>query len=94
MPDYPRAAVLENVVEAQILRDILQERSIPYLIESHHDGVYGGIFQLQKGWGAIYAPEEHHQEINELIHELRNFSSLEELEDDNEERDGEDGAKE
>lgn len=68
--DY-KIAVLENQVEASFLETILKERNIPFTIRSYHDSAYDGLFQLVKGWGAVYGPIEFKNEIIEILNELR-----------------------
>jgi hypothetical protein len=60
------------------LDTVLDERGIPHLNCSYDDSVCDGLFQLQKGWGVLYAAEEHRQEIKEIHTELD--PSLEERE--------------
>lgn len=64
-------AVLENEVEAQLVASILDDRQIRHRIRSHHDTAYDGLFQIQKGWGDIEAPEHLQQEILEIIDQIR-----------------------
>ncbi|PKM38943.1 MAG: hypothetical protein CVV03_12720 [Firmicutes bacterium HGW-Firmicutes-8] len=71
MDDYVKAAVLENGIEAQLLESVLQERSIPYLMKSYHDAAYDGLFQTQKGWGAVYSPARYKEEILAILQDLR-----------------------
>ena len=71
MHDFDRIAALENQVEAGLLESILKEREIPVSIRCYHDMAYDGLFQLQQGWGAVYAPIEYKDEIMEILHELR-----------------------
>jgi hypothetical protein len=63
--------VLENAVEAQLVASILEEREIRHRIRSHHDTAYDGLFQTQKGWGDLEAPEACRQEIMEIIDQIR-----------------------
>jgi len=65
-------AVIENVIEAQLLESILSERNIPHRIRSHHDTAYDGLFQTQKGWGEIKAPIRYQTEIKTIIDQVRN----------------------
>ncbi|MBW2644080.1 MAG: hypothetical protein JRC89_12125, partial [Deltaproteobacteria bacterium] len=44
-------AVLDNIIEAQLIKSILNEQNIPHLIRSFHDTAYDGLFQVQMGWG-------------------------------------------
>ena len=68
---YIKIDILENVIEAQLLDSILNERSIPHHIESYHDTAYNGLYQTQKGWGHIRAPLSWSDEIREIISEIR-----------------------
>ncbi|PKM82732.1 MAG: hypothetical protein CVU89_04325 [Firmicutes bacterium HGW-Firmicutes-14] len=71
MEGFTKIAVLENEIEAQLLGSILKEREIPHGIRSYYDLAYDGIFQMHKGWGAIYAPEEFSKDIIEVLEEVR-----------------------
>ena len=72
MPDnYKKAATLENQFEAQLLESILRERQIPHMMRSYYDTAFDGLFQTQKGWGYVSAPEAYHDEINAILLELR-----------------------
>jgi hypothetical protein len=68
---FVKIATLENLMEAQILEDVLGERNIPFRIRSFHDTAYDGLFQLQKGWGEVYAPAGHEMEIKGVIEGIR-----------------------
>ena len=71
MEDYKKVAVLEDEFEAQLLESILIERNIPHLLRSYHDTAFDGLFQTQKGWGYISAPQEYLDEIKEILSDLR-----------------------
>jgi len=73
--DYKKAGTLENEFEAQLLESILLERNIPHRLRSYHDTAFDGLFQTQKGWGYISAPEEHLEEIKEVISDLRKWDA-------------------
>jgi len=75
MTDFVKIATLENAIEAQILQSVLDERQILHRIRSYHDTAYDGLFQMQKGWGVIYAPPENKAEIEEILDSLRNHQS-------------------
>ncbi|MCG6880053.1 MAG: hypothetical protein LJE96_13020 [Deltaproteobacteria bacterium] len=75
MEDYKKAVVLENQFEAQLLASILVEREIPHRLRSYHDTAFDGLFQTQKGWGYVSAPEGYHLEIKEIIEDLRRNNS-------------------
>ena len=71
MEDYKKASILENEFEAQLVASVLAERGIPHLLRSYHDTAFDGLFQTQKGWGDVSSPEEYHQEIKEILADLR-----------------------
>ncbi|MBS3732140.1 MAG: DUF2007 domain-containing protein [Desulfobacterales bacterium] len=73
--EYVRISGLDNPFEAQLLGSILEERGIPHRIRSHHDTAYDGLFQMQKGWGEIAAPESRKNEILEILEQLRQDAS-------------------
>lgn len=70
MEEYVKIAVLQNEIEARLLDSILQERQIPHVLRSYHDVAYDGMFQLQQGWGCVYAPRDFEQEVREIIADL------------------------
>jgi outer membrane protein assembly factor BamE (lipoprotein component of BamABCDE complex) len=68
---YKKILILENEMEAQRLSSILEEEGIPHMVRSYHDSVYDGIFQSQRGWGHLEAPEEYEDTINLLYNNMR-----------------------
>jgi len=68
--EFAKIIIFENEVEARHLEAILKERDIPHVIRSYHDLVYDGIFQTQKGWGHLEAPEKYRDEIEEICADL------------------------
>lgn len=75
MADYKKIAILENEVEANLLRIILEKEGIPHTIKSYHDIVYDGIFQLQKGWGSIISSPINEKKIIEILTNIRTQKS-------------------
>jgi hypothetical protein len=71
MDHYKKGATLENQFEAQLLESVLREREIPHMMRSYYDTAFDGLFQAQKGWGYVSAPEEYLNEINAILLELR-----------------------
>jgi len=71
VPEYIKIVVLDSEVESQLVCSILDDRNISYFAKSYHDTAYDGLFQVQKGWGEICAPAEYHEEILEIITDLR-----------------------
>jgi hypothetical protein len=68
---FINVAVIENVIEAQLIDSILAEQKIPHRIRSYHDTAYNGLFQFQLGWGEVYAPQTYKQEILDIIRDVR-----------------------
>lgn len=71
MEDYTKIVTLENEIEAGLLDSILTESNIPHLMRSYYDTAYDGLFQTQKGWGYVSAPEGYREEIMEILTDLR-----------------------
>ena len=71
MGAYMKVATLDNDIEAQLLDSILTERDIPHMMRSYHDTAYDGLFQTQKGWGYLSAPETYHEEVLEILSDIR-----------------------
>ncbi len=71
MEDYKKIAVLEDEVEAGLVDSVLHERDIPHLMRSYYDTALDGLFQTQKGWGYVAAPEEYEAEVTEILADLR-----------------------
>ena len=71
MDDYVKIAVLENEIEAQLLESVLNERQIPHRMRSYYDTAYDGLFQTQRGWGNVQAPDTFREEIMEIITDIR-----------------------
>jgi hypothetical protein len=75
MEDYTKIATLENEIEAGLLDSILTERNVPHLMRSYYDTAYNGLFQTQKGWGYVSAPEGYKEEIMEILTDVRKEAS-------------------
>ena len=71
MDDYVKAAILENEDEARLIESILSERGIPHRMRSYYDTAFDGLYQTQKGWGFVSAPESFKEEIIEIISDIR-----------------------
>jgi hypothetical protein len=72
MAGYKKVLVLDNEIKARLLQSVLEEREIPHHIRSYHDSAYDGLFQLQKGWGHVEAPDRYEAEIKQIYEDLRN----------------------
>ena len=71
MENYKKAATLDNHFQAQLLESVLRERGIPHLMRSYYDTAFDGLFQTQKGWGYVSAPQGYLDEIMEILSDLR-----------------------
>ena len=69
--NFIKVATLENEIEARVIETMLKEKEIPYLLRSFYDSALNGIYQLQKGWGYIEAPEKYNKEIKKILIDLR-----------------------
>ena len=68
---YQRIAILENLIEAQLLSAALDDQGIGHRIRSYHDTAYDGLFQFQKGWGDIQASETDGPEVLRALADIR-----------------------
>ena len=71
MDAFKKIAVLGDIVQAKMLELMLKEQDIPHVMKTYHDSAYDGLFQGQKGWGHVEAPEEHESDILALLDDLR-----------------------
>jgi len=65
-----KVVILKNQIEANIMSPILKDKKIPHVIRSYYDSAYDGIFQPQKGWGHIEAPQEYKNKILEIYKDI------------------------
>lgn len=68
---FVRIVIIENAIEAQLVRSILDQHQIPHRIRSFYDTAYNGLFQMQKGWGELSAPSPYKQEILDIVEDIR-----------------------
>ncbi len=66
-----RIAILNNEFEAQLLEAALNEQQIDHHLECYHDLAYDGIFQLQRGWGTVYASNADRLTVIKIIEDIR-----------------------
>ena len=69
--EFVNVAILDNIIEAQLIESVLNEYGIPHRIRSFHDTAYNGLFQFQLGWGALWAPNSSRAEILEILNDIR-----------------------
>jgi hypothetical protein len=70
MEQFDKILILDNEIEAEFLDSTLTARSIPHLMRSYHDSAYDGIYQAQKGWGVVMAPEAFKEIIMSIYQDL------------------------
>ncbi len=71
MDKLTKVAVLDNIVEAQVLESILEEQGIPHVTKTYHDSACDGLFQKAMGWGHVEAEERFAPEILAILNALR-----------------------
>jgi len=81
--EFVKAAIIENIIESQILGAVLSERGIPHRIRSYHDTAYDGLFQMQKGWGEVRSPAACKDEVVEILRDIRRAAPESETSDSN-----------
>ena len=82
MGELVKVLILKNQIEALLIESILKERKIPFIVRSYHDLAYDGIFQFQKGWGHVEAPEKYHDEIKSIYKDLKLKDTIKNPEDE------------
>ncbi len=48
---------LDGPVQTRLIEQILEQEGIPFLIQSHRDTAYDGIFTGARGWGTVITSE-------------------------------------
>lgn len=69
--EYTHIVPIENAIEGQLMGSILTDQNIPHQIRSFHDTAYDGLYQFQKGWGEIVAPEKFRVTILDILEKIR-----------------------
>jgi hypothetical protein len=73
---FIKIIILENAIEAQLIGSILDQHDIPHRLRSYHDTAYDGLFQFQKGWGKLYAPQSYRDEILTVVQDVRSKTDI------------------
>lgn len=50
--------VLEGPVQGKLVEQILEQEGIPFLLQSHQDTAYDGLFTATRGWGMVITREQ------------------------------------
>jgi len=66
-----KAGTIENRFEGDRISQTLQEAGIPFLIKSFLDTAYDGLYIPQKGWGSVMVSENHKEEAERIISEIK-----------------------
>jgi len=67
---WVRLHTVGNRFEADLLLHALQQEGIPVRLRTYEETPYDGLFVPQRGWGALFVPEEDEEAARELIHRV------------------------
>jgi hypothetical protein len=70
MEHFEKILRLDNAFEAERMREVLEEKNIPYSIIERTDSALGGISELEFGWGYIEAPPDKGDEVLKIYREI------------------------
>ncbi len=70
MEEFEKIISLSNEYEANLMDEILNDRKIPHGIVTAVDSVFGGIEQMEYGWGYLEAPEKYRDEIIAIYNDI------------------------
>jgi len=70
MEQFKKIMTLENEIEASLMKKLLDEAGIPFVVKSYYDSSLDGLYQTQKGWGHIEAPAEYEEAIHKIYYGL------------------------
>lgn len=82
MDQWVKVGTVENRFEGDRISQVLQEAGIPFLIKSFLDTAYDGLYIPQKGWGIVMVSENHREEAERLVSEVRKTFAKEEDDDE------------
>ncbi len=80
--EYINILIIENQIEALLIEQILNQMDIPHLLVSYYDTAYDGLFQTQKGWGYLSAPERFKKQIIDIVKEIRSKANIQNSNED------------
>jgi hypothetical protein len=67
---WVRLHTVGNRFEADLLLHALEQEDIPVRLQTYEETPYNGLFVPQRGWGALFVPEEDEERARELIHRI------------------------
>lgn len=68
---FKKIDIIDTEMQAEALREALEERGIPHVIKTYHDLAFDGLFAMGHGWGQVDAPEEFREEILAILQDLK-----------------------
>ena len=71
--DYTHVIDLDSEFEGALLAQALGDEDIPFEIRLSRDTALSSVFFAQTGWGAVYAPDEFHDAILEMVEDIQNM---------------------
>jgi len=71
MAEFGKIATIHHEVEANCLKEELEQRGIPHAMLSYYDTAYDGLFQFSSAWGHVEGPVERKDEILEILRTIR-----------------------
>lgn len=71
MNKWVKAGIVENRFEGDRISQALNELAIPFIIKSFLDTAYNGLYIPQKGWAAVFVPEDYLIEAEKIISEIK-----------------------
>ena len=72
MDRYKKILTIENEIEASLLKKLLDEAEIPCVLKSYYDSALDGLYQTQRGWGHVEAPEKYEKVILDIYNNAIN----------------------
>jgi len=74
---WVRVHTVGNRFEADLLVHALEQEGIPLRLRTYEETPYDGLFVPQRGWGALFVPEEDEETARDLINRLMETAPLE-----------------
>jgi hypothetical protein len=71
MDEVMKIAMLDNEVQEELLESLLVKAGIPHVMRSYHDSAFDGLFQGDKFWGHVEAPEKYKAAILEMMADIK-----------------------
>ncbi len=72
-----RVHTVGNRFEADLLVHALEQEGIPVRLRTYEETPYDGLFVPQRGWGALFVPEEDEEKTRDLVKRLMETAPFE-----------------